>query len=895
MKKSEQKKEIQQEEKIDFIGIEKKWQDKWEKAKCFEVNVDQRKKFFINFPYPYINAYLHLGHAFSSIRVDVMARLKRMQGFNVLFPQAWHCTGTPAWAASQRIKEKEPKQINIMKSMGFSETEIKKFEKIEHWSDVFVPAAEVDFKRMGTSVDWRRSFITTELNPRYNKFIEWQFRKLKEKGYVDRGKHPVVWCLKDDMPVGDHDRVEGEGETPQEFTLLKFKFQDCYLVAATLRPETVYGETNFWVNPNVDYVKANVDNEKWIISQECAKKLENQDKKIKIISKINGKELIGKYCTAPLVNKEIIILPANFTDPNIGTGLVTSVPSDAPYDYIALRDLQRNEIEMKKYHLDPKVVGSIKPIAIIDSKEWGDMPAVKIIDQMKIKDQNDPQLEEATRIIYKAGFYSGKLNNNCGTYAGLSVEEAKEKIKKEMGEEGLLDKFYELTGKAVCRCLTPCVVKIVSDQWFLKYGNKDWKSLAHKCLDNMKLYPELIRPQFNYVLDWLNDWACTHHHGLGTHLPWDEKWVIESLSDSTIYMAYYTIAHIIRDYPLEKINDSLFDYVFLNKGKGDNEMQKMKKEFEYWYPLDVRSTAKDLVQNHMSFCIFNHTAIFPEKYWPKSFSVNGWLLVNGEKMSKSKGNFYTIRQMLDKFPADIIRVTLMLGGEGLDDPNFDFANGENIQNKIKQWCLFVRNNFKPNKKQEETNSDRLFLSIVNRNLKDGSNAMENMMFRTGFDRLFYQMQKALKEYIQRDKINQKVLNDFIEMQIKVLHPFCPHITEELWEKIGNKGFLSLAEWPIFDEKRIDIKLEQEQQIVERTVGDINNILGLIKEKEGKSPKKAYLYLIPNELERYNGYKDMIEKEINLPISIFAVNDKAKHDPQGKAGKAKPGKPAIYLE
>src|SRR3989344_8986600 len=187
---------------IDFSDIEKKWQKEWEKGKCFEANPDKRKKFFVNFPYPYINSYLHLGHGFSSVRVDILARFKRMRGFNVLFPQGWHCTGMPVWAASQRIREGEPKQIQIMKSQGFSEIKIKKFQDPKYWVDIFVPAAQEDFTRIGNSVDWRRSFITTELNPKYDKFIKWQFRKLKEKGLVVKGKHPVIWCPKDNIPVG---------------------------------------------------------------------------------------------------------------------------------------------------------------------------------------------------------------------------------------------------------------------------------------------------------------------------------------------------------------------------------------------------------------------------------------------------------------------------------------------------------------------------------------------------------------------------------------------------------------------------------------------------------------------------------------------------------------------
>jgi leucyl-tRNA synthetase len=899
-KKADKKEEVKLQDSfvasnVDFSSIEKKWQQAWQKEKIFEVSEDSKKeKFFVNFPYPYINAYLHLGHAFSSVRVDVMARFKRMNNFNVLFPQGWHCTGMPVWAASQRIKEKEPKQIQIMKTMGFSDKEIPKFSEVKHWIDTFVPAAQEDFIRIGNSVDWRRSFITTDLNSRYDKFIRWQFRKLREANLVIKGKYPVVWCPKDSIPVGDHDRIEGEGETSQEFSLLKFKFGKSYLVAATLRPETIFGETNFWANPEVDYVEAKVNDEIWIVSKPCIEKLKNQDREIKIISEISGKDLIGKTCKAPLIERDLLILPAPFSDPNIGTGLVTSVPSDAPYDYVALRDLQENEKEMKKYGLNIGEVRKIKPIAIIVSKEWGDMPAVKIVEQMQIKNQEDPKLEEATKIIYKAGFYSGKMNSNCEKYNGMNVAEAKDKIKQEMINKKLLENFYEISGKVVCRCLTPCVIKIVSDQWFINYGDKNWKLKTHKALDAMKLYPDLIRPQFNYVLDWLREWACTHHHGTGTKLPWDEHWVIESLSDSTIYMAYYTIAHLIEKYPEKNINDAFFDYLFLGKGAGDKEMKAMKKEFEYWYPFDVRSTAKDLVQNHMSFCLFNHTAIFPEKYWPKGFAVNGWLLVNGEKMSKSKGNFFTIRQMLEKYPADIIRANLIFGGEGLDDPNFDFKNADSIKNKIEQFYEFVSSNYKIVKNKSELNaSDKLFLHYENKSLKEGKKSMDEMMFRTAFDKLFNQMQRVLKEYVNRGNINQNLINEFIENQIKILLPFCPHIAEELWHKIGNKNFLSVESWPICDESKIDEKLEEAEKNVDKTVSDILNVLNIIKQKTGKEGSKVYLYVMPFELSSYNA--EAIAKRILKEVKIFAVNDKTKYDPEGKSSKAKPGKPAIFIE
>jgi leucyl-tRNA synthetase len=507
---------------------------------------------------------------------------------------------------------------------------------------------------------------------------------------------------------------------------------------------------------------------------------------------------------------------------------------------------------------------------------------------MKIKNQNDPNLEKATETIYKAGFYSGKMNSNCGKFAGLPVSEAKEQMKELMKHKKLLEPFFELTGKVVCRCLTPCLAKTVSDQWFIKYENKEWKEKTHRALSQMTLYPEVMRAQFKYVINWLKEWACTHHHGTGTKLPWDEKWVIESLSDSTIYMAYYTISHLIKDYPIDKTNDSFFDFVFLNEGSGDKKMQAMKKEFEYWYPFDVRSSAKDLVQNHLTFCLFNHTAIFPEKYWPKGMSVNGWLLVNGEKMSKSKGNFFTIREILLQYPADVIRVNLIYGGEGVDDPNFDLNAARGIKQKLQQFHNFAIESYQKAAREKLTEKDEKFIINYNQYLKEGTEAMNKMLFRTAFVNLFYQMQKIMKEYVASGEVNQSVLNDFLLMQIKVLSPFCPHITEELWEKLGHKDFISTAEWPKYEELK---KKKSKEDVNDKIIANTKPTLERIEQSQKVS--KVYLYVMPFEIKLIN--KTKIEKAFGFKTEIFAVNDEKKYDPENKAKKSLPGKPGVFVE
>jgi leucyl-tRNA synthetase len=189
----------------------------------------------------------------------------------------------------------------------------------------------------------------------------------------------------------------------------------------------------------------------------------------------------------------------------------------------------------------------------------------------------------------------------------------------------------------------------------------------------------------------------------------------------------------------------------------------------------------------------------------------------------------------------------------------------------------------------------LFLSSTNRSVKESSDAMENMLFRTAFDKSFYQMQKALRKYLKSEKINQKLLNDFIEIQTKLLSPFCPHIAEEIWSKIGNKKLVSVEKWPVANDGEINLELEKEEQQVDQSVDDVRNIFRIVKDKQGKEPQKVYLYVIPKELILYKESKDMISKSLNVEVLIFAVNDPKKHDPENKASKAKPGKPAIFVE
>ena len=262
-----------------------------------------------------MNGRLHLGHAFSLTKAEFAAGFKRLRGYNVLFPFGFHCTGMPIQAAANKLKneiatygnppqfpeDKPPAptkevdslakemaalgkkgkakkaktgqksagtsyQWQALEKMGIPSNEIAAFAEPYRWLDYFPPYGVSDLKKFGASIDWRRSFVTTDKNPYYDSFVRWQFLKLKEGDRIAYGKRANVYAVKDAQCCADHDRSSGEGVGPQEYTLIKLKVADSnwpclqacggsevFLVPATLRPETMYGQTNCYVLPSGDY------------------------------------------------------------------------------------------------------------------------------------------------------------------------------------------------------------------------------------------------------------------------------------------------------------------------------------------------------------------------------------------------------------------------------------------------------------------------------------------------------------------------------------------------------------------------------------------------------------------------------------------------------------------
>jgi leucyl-tRNA synthetase len=882
--------------------IEEKWQKRWEEAKIFEANPDPTKpKFFITVAYPYPNSPQHIGHARTYTLADVYARYMRMQGYNVLLPMAFHYTGTPVLAMAKRLAEKDEDLIeDFVKVYKVPKEKLKELTNPLAMARYFHKEIKESMKRIGYSIDWRREFTTVD--PQYNRFIEWQFHKLREKGYITRGSHPVGWCPKDGNPVGQHD-TQGDVE-PEigEFTLIKFKHGEWVLPTATLRPETVFGVTNIWLNPKAKYVKAIVNGEKWIVSQECVEKLTYQNHKVTVLESFDGKELIGKRVENPATIEEIYILPAEFVDPKNATGVVMSVPGHAPYDYVALENIKSEPSRLAEYGLTEDILKSIDAISIIEVPQYSEVPAADVVKKMGITEQTDPKLEDATKEVYRHEFHNGKMKSNTGKYAGLPVAEAKEKVKQDLIAAGKATTIYELLNRPVkCRCGTECVVKIFENQWFIDYGKPKWKALAHKCLEKMRILPEELRAEYKYVIDWLHEKACARKSGLGTRLPWDPEWIIESLSDSTIYMAYYTIVHHIKEHKIQpnQMTDNVFDYIFLGVGNvkeiaketgiDATALEKMRQEFLYFYPLDSRHSAHELIPNHLTFMIFNHTAIFPENLWPRQIVTNGLVTMEGAKMSKSFGNIIPLREGLATFGADTIRLSVLATAELLQNADFSPSIAKAMRDRLERLYKLVIETAKASQeqhpsKEELTAIDRWMLSRLQEHIKKATEAIEKLSVRKAIHTVLFELDQDLQWYQKRAKTTPKaatthVMNDVLKAQILMLSPFAPHTCEELWERMGGKGFVSLAPWPKPDRTKVDVKAEESEMLIATLLEDTLHII----KATGITPKKVFYYTAAGW--KWKAYLKALEKSLGGKIEQGSLIKELLKDADLK-GKAK---------
>ena len=947
--------------------LEERWRERWAETGRYEPDpgAEDEDVTFLTVPYPYPSGGMHIGHARTYTVPDVYARYRRQQGDTVLFPIAWHVTGTPIIGAVERLKKGEEKQLSVLRdTYNVPEDTLQELETPMGYARYFIENHyKHGMKQLGLSVDWRREFTTND--DHYSQFITWQYETLKERGLLEKGLHPVKYCTNEEQPVTTHDILEGEEAEFQEYTLVRFGWEsageDVIVPMATLRPETVRGVTNAYIDPDADYVLATVDDETWLVSAKATEKLRLQDHDVEVREEFTGERLVGEEVENPITGDSVLVLPAGFVDADNATGVVMSVPAHSPDDYVALREAKADHERMEQYGIDPAVVEAIEPVPIIEVDGYGEIPARDAVEEHGIESSDDPELEEATQELYNREFHAGHLLSMYDEFAGEVVEDVRGRFREHYRDAGAFGSMQEFSEEVVCRCGGEVAVA-KQDTWFLRYNDEAWKQKTKELVAGMECIPENTRGEYTHTIDWLNEWPCIRNYGLGTRLPWDRDFVIEPLSDSTIYMAYYTIAPRLREIPVEDLDREFFDALFYGPDAVEDPDERaldLREEWEYWYPVDYRFSANDLISNHLTFYLFHHADLFEEPQWPAGIVIMGMGLLEGEKMSSSKGHVVLPGKAIEKYGADTVRFFLLNSAEPWQDYDWRDDLVGSVRDQLERfWNRAVQRieNPGPEERPELEHVDRWLLSKLQTTVRTVTEAMESSETRTASQTAFYDFEEHLRWYRRRTDDSRPgaawTLRHVLETRLRLLAPFVPFMANELHERLTGTPAED-APWPEVDESFESVAADVRERAVERVTDDVHDIVDVT----GTDPEVVRVYVAadwkhdvfetvaevgpdvgaamgkvmqdPDLRERGNEVNDLVgdlvelvrgqddavldamgeldertvyedaaeflEREFDAAVEVYTEDDESVVDPADRAGGATPFRPAIHIE
>lgn len=743
-------------------------------------------KFFGTFPYPYQNGTLHLGHAYTLSKLEFQARFMKLKGRNVLFPFGFHGTGMPIVACSNKLKESLDKlafngenirttkieslekddQIRILFNMNVSRDEIPLFVDPHYWLKYFPEKNTQDLQRLGVMTDFRRSFITTDMNPHYDSFVKWQFNILNKKSFLKFGKKPLIFSPKDNQPCADHDRKQGcEGIEPLQMKIVMAKCENMSLFVTVDLNETV----------------------------------SRSQKKSIIVNKQDAFYFVRTKCGVCVTNETFV----------------------SNYQY-QIDD--RTDLCVEKAFTGDFLVGK----------------SVTLDNQNFIIQSSENKVNgSGIKLLFK----------NCNG-------DAHERNYCEGNDENTFI-YYEPKSQVISRTGDVCVVAI-ADQWFLDYSDTVLKEKINKYIDS-NFECSGIKTDLLNASNWITFWPCSRSYGLGTKLL-NTDYMIDSLSDSTIYMAYYTIAHKISKIPVDYLTNEIWDYIFAitdvcPQFKGDSlVLNEMRNEFLYWYPMDLRVSGKDLIGNHLIMCLYTHYMIWGDKWgdrmMPNMFFVNGHLKLNGEKMSKSTGNFMTLNEALSKYGADSTRFTLAGSGSNLDDGNFTELNAKEsilILFNEREWildCIKKINECTTNNSHEEQANDvwnDIFEAEINECMLSAEKFYETLDYQKVVICGFYKMLSIRDKQRVRiesglSRFSQKHMQHYIENFLLLLYPICPYFVENIWELFPKAKFSKI--WP----SNITINTEHIyfRDLYNGIVSEINSSIANMEKRLAKKGEKKIL-------------------------------------------------------
>ncbi|MBN1941334.1 MAG: leucine--tRNA ligase [Candidatus Diapherotrites archaeon] len=824
---------------VDFKKLESKWQKKWAIAEVFKSRPAKGKKKFYcleMFPYP-SGSGLHMGHAFNYTIGDIYARFKRMQGYNVLYPMGYDALGLPAENAAIKAGV-HPKK---------------------HTADAIKNFVNQQ-KLLGLSYDWERMVVTYE--PNYYAWNQHLFLDLYDTGLVYKEKAPANWCPKCETVLANeqvhsghcwrHPDTEVETKNLEQWFIKTTAYADELLegLEEVDWPERIKAMQRNWIGKSsgIELDFPIIDSEKTLSifttrPDTCygitfmVLAPEHPWLEELVAGNENKKEILA--FAKELAKADEITRTAEGKEKR---GMFIGRYCTNPFTNAAV------PIFIGEFVLAHYGTGAIMAVPAHDQRDFEfakkhDIP-IKVVIQPK-----GTRLDEATM---KRAFVDAGILINSGEFDGVNNIEAIE----------LISDFAEANGFGTRKINYKLRDWLVSRQRY--WGTPIPIVYCAKCgivpvpkKDLPVLLPEKVKFGFGNPLETSKEFVetkCPKCRGKATR----ETDTMDTFFDSSWYFLRFCD-------PKNKLKP--FD----------------RKRTDYWMPVDQYIGGAEHACMHLIYARFFTKALRDIGYFsidePFSKLFNQGMLhgEDGFVMSKSRGNVVNPIEMIEKYSADILRFYLV----SIASPDKDMVWSDKGIESSAKFVNKIYNYFGGIKKGKSTPRIE---SKLNKTLKEVTVHIENFEYNNAILKL-----RQLFDSLGKTESKQ-TLGVFLQM----ISVFCPHIAEELWAKLGNKKMVSTEKWPKAEEKKINEQFEKEDNAIEQLVNDLNHVKGIVQSK-GKKPKSAFVYTIPKEKELFSGQIESLENRTGLKISVFAVNDKGKRDPENKAAKAKPLKPAIFME
>ena len=765
--------------------FEKDIYENWEKHDYFKPSGDKTKQSYcIMMPPPNVTGKLHMGHALDGTLQDILIRYKRMQGYNTLW-----VPGTDHAAISTEVKI-----VEKLKKEGIDKHDIgreKFLEEAWKWTEEYGGTIVRQQKRLGCSADWSRSRFT--MDEGLSKAVLTVFKKLYDKGLIYKGKRMINWCPCCHTSISDAEVVYEEAPTHLWHIRYKVVGEDRFLTVATTRPETMLGDTAVAVHP---------EDERY-------------------------KDLVGKKCILPIMNKEIPIIADEFVEKEFGTGCVKITPAHDPNDYQA--GLSHN---------------------------------------LEIIEVFDDNL---------------KMNNLVPEYEGMNAYEARDLIVEKLKELGALVKIEDYTHNVAKhdRC-NSIVEPKVSDQWFVAM-----KDLAKPAIEAVKsgetrFVPKKFEKTYFNWLENIQDWCISRQLWWGHQIP---AYYCQDCGEINVEITKPEKCSKCGGHNLVQDQDTLDTWFssalwpFSTLGWPEET-----EDLKTFFPTNTLVTGYDIIFFWVVRMMFSSLEQMGEVPFKDVF-IHGIVRDSqGRKMSKSLGNGIDPLDIIEKYGTDSLRYSLISGTTAGNDMRFmpeKLEAAGNFGNKIWNAAKFVLMNLEDANedflKDDISNikleiEDKLIISKLNTLTKEVAVNIDNYDLGVALDKIYtFLWNEFCDWYIEivktrlYDKENetrksaQYVLNKVLGDTLKLLHPFMPFVTEKIYmELYNNDESIMIAKYPEYNEK-LDFKVEEEQiEQIKEIITGIRNIRTKMNVHPSKKSKLIFI-VKPEDIEFIQKSEGFIKK------------------------------------